>query len=629
MGKRPEDPQQWIADVIAKLRAGEPVRVQVPGKGRLLLERTFPFICIYRQTPGVADAGTPSLVTAEASYLLVRDTKGGQVQQLLEQLVPFLHARFGAVLLLEIWAGQRVEASCDSEHEPGPAFVIHAPETDALEDTVDVLSRNLAGLRERRTGLSAHVAWEKSKARPSMPPLVSGSTARRYNCHWLGLQVPPTYRSSDGKVYPLVLRRLRGFVSRCIKRACHRFAAQHSSTVWSSYHALGQRLFVKAVWEADARLAEVAASFDFLLQVTPINEEQVWRGFKRSRFQERPPFRYRSLPIDPARTKRELYAMPIDRIDDPTLAQLFSERRKELDRRLTMLTDMETPAFLYGSLALHGPVSDYHLRVARRILSSVPARPRAERSEGVLDAEQFAELARKEVAIYAEKYPPFSPPVIVRDDIHSGVLVSHGRLLVGAGARVPAKRAAGLVAHEVGTHLLTHFNGKVQPFRQMSLGLAGYEEMQEGLAVLAEYFVGGLTAHRLRVLAARLLAASRLARGESFARVFAELHEEHRFEQRQAFTITMRIFRGGGLLKDAVYLRGLLQSMKHIRRGGELEPLFVGRLAAHHIPLIRELEIREVVLPVPLEPRYLITDLGRGRLAKLTIIHHLFGAFGS
>ncbi len=40
----------------------------------------------------------------------------------------------------------------------------------------------------------------------------------------------------------------------------------------------------------------------------------------------------------------------------------------------------------------------------------------------------------------------------------------------------------------------------------MAIGLAGYEETQEGLAVLAEFLVGGLSPHRLRQLAVRVVA---------------------------------------------------------------------------------------------------------------------------
>ena len=46
-----------------------------------------------------------------------------------------------------------------------------------------------------------------------------------------------------------------------------------------------------------------------------------------------------------------------------------------------------------------------------------------------------------------------------------------------------------LLHHEVGTHLVTHVNGTHQPIKVLGVGLAGYDETQEGLAVLAEYLV--------------------------------------------------------------------------------------------------------------------------------------------
>ena len=57
----------------------------------------------------------------------------------------------------------------------------------------------------------------------------------------------------------------------------------------------------------------------------------------------------------------------------------------------------------------------------------------------------------------------------------------------------------------------------------------------------------------------------------------------------------MRVFRGGGLTKDAIYLRGLLQLLAHLARGGALEPLLVGKIALDHVPLVEELVLREVL----------------------------------
>ena len=68
--------------------------------------------------------------------------------------------------------------------------------------------------------------------------------------------------------------------------------------------------------------------------------------------------------------------------------------------------------------------------------------------------------------------------------------------------------------------------------------------------------------------------------GASFIETFRALNHNYDFSQRTAYTIAMRLYRGGGLTKDAVYLRGLLQILRYLREGGELEPLFVGKVAS-------------------------------------------------
>lgn len=70
-------------------------------------------------------------------------------------------------------------------------------------------------------------------------------------------------------------------------------------------------------------------------------------------------------------------------------------------------------------------------------------------------------------------------------------MVSRGGLLIHRNTRLPASRVEALLQHEVGTHLLRYNNGRAQPFRQLYSGLAGYEALQEGHGVLAEYLSGG------------------------------------------------------------------------------------------------------------------------------------------
>jgi hypothetical protein len=105
--------------------------------------------------------------------------------------------------------------------------------------------------------------------------------------------------------------------------------------------------------------------------------------------------------------------------------------------------------------------------------------------------------------------------------------------------------------------------------------------------------------------------------GATFVDTFRELHDTWGFAARTAFTITLRIYRGGGLTKDAVYVRGIGQLLDYLRDGGELEPLLVGKIAVEHVPLVRELQAREIIAPPPLRPRYLDAPLFQKQMAQI------------
>jgi uncharacterized protein (TIGR02421 family) len=151
----------------------------------------------------------------------------------------------------------------------------------------------------------------------------------------------------------------------------------------------------------------------------------------------------------------------------------------------------------------------------------------------------------------------------------------------------------------------------------MYTGLAGYEDLQEGVAVLAEYFVGGLTSSRLRLLAARVVAVRALLDGADFVETFRRLRDEFAFSPVAAYNIAMRVFRGGGLTKDAVYLRGLIQLLKHLGEGGEVEPLFCGKVSLASLEMVHELQWREIVQHPRIYPRYLDSDAAQEKLKLL------------
>ena len=475
----------------------------------------------------------------------------------------------------------------------------------ALFSTIETLEKSLRDIKIRKQPASVEVVAESKIAPPGLPALLSTAEAKQIGCHIIGIEVRPIYQNlAAGQVFPLVRRELQRGFARALRSSFFKFTHDHTAHRPLHYQSLGRWSVVKAVWEVDRQLAEICNGFDFLLQVTPANCNTAWTAFQRNRFESAPEFVYRPLPIDPALAKRRLFRVPIERIEDPTLAQLFREQQLELDRKLTMLIDRGTPRFMYGSLQLYGTVDESLLKLAGELLEQLSPRSRDESFGTSIDAKTFAARAIQEMDYFRKTVPESSSKVIMREDI-TGLMVSQGNLLIGKDLKISETRIEGLIQHEVGTHVLTYLNGKAQPLRQLYVGLAGYEELQEGLAVLSEYLVGGLTRPRLRLLAARVLAAHHMLNGACFEEVFRELNKVHAFERRIAFTITMRTFRCGGLTKDAIYLRGLVQLLEYLKNGGALEPLLVGKIAASHVAIVQELQWRKVLRQAPLRPRYL------------------------
>jgi len=253
-----------------------------------------------------------------------------------------------------------------------------------------------------------------------------------------------------------------------------------------------------------------------------------------------PILRLRPLEFEPDLVRRDLYDLEIEDVADPALHTLFRAKRDEIARQITTLEDRDTSRFVYGSLQLYGGIVQSLASAAEELLEAIPAQAANSRS---VTAGAFAEAARAEFDRYRAVYPGFPAHLEVRDDI-SDLMVSFGRLLIPEAAAFRAERVEPLLHHEVGTHVVTYLNGARQPLTLLRIGLPGYDETQEGLAVLAEYLTGGLDPRRLRVLAARVVAIGKMLDGAGFLEIFEALRAEHRIPARTAWSIAIRVVVG-------------------------------------------------------------------------------------
>src|SRR5690606_35480695 len=113
-----------------------------------------------------------------------------------------------------------------------------------------------------------------------------------------------------------------------------------------------------------------------------------WAEFIKSNYSKKPAFHYRPMPIDPEIIKREIYNLPIEEISDPTMAFLFRDKRKEIDRMLNMMTEREKPDFMHSSLQLFGPIDEKLLDIAKAILVAIEPNPKSSTKKKMISAQE-------------------------------------------------------------------------------------------------------------------------------------------------------------------------------------------------------------------------------------------------
>lgn len=598
-----------IRRICDRLRNGDPVRRRSPRWGRLYIDGKRPFLFSLRRPAGRADNGTAQLFRGEASYLITDDDTDvfTAVADLLASVAAVQADCFGAFLHIEIWSGPEIASDDLRRHGTSTiAFRIVHDAAPAMKATVRQAAHAIAKMSFRQHTVAVDLVEKHAVAPPGMPPCLTAHPSSDEEIHTLGIEVPPVYRDgTTGEVYPLLLRKFRREFSRALKKIAFAFTRSLTSRRPKYFHSLGRRALVAIDRDVDRRLATVSESFRLIPLVTPVNQETAWKQFRRSRYDRPPQFAYRQIPVEPELLKRRLYAIPVERVEDPVMLHIFMEKQRELDRTITLLVDRETRRFKYGSLQVYPPVEDRLLRKAEGIMETTAAQA-SPPERGFMGADEFAVRARNEIEYYRRKNPEadFNAAVDIRDDFN-GLMVSGETLHVGRHVKIPLSRVDAALNHEVGTHLLTWFNGRSQPFHQLYSGLAGYDELQEGLAVAGELLGGGLTASRMRILAARVIAVHLMTDGADFIETFRILTETYRLGRKTAFRTTMRAYRGGGLSKDAVYLRGFFDLIDYLAAGGDADMLFAGKIRTEHVAVIRELLRRKILEPPPFRPRYM------------------------
>ncbi|MEC7421219.1 MAG: tyrosine/phenylalanine carboxypeptidase domain-containing protein [Pseudomonadota bacterium] len=382
-----------------------------------------------------------------------------------------------------------------------------------------------------------------------------------------------------------------------------------------NHHNGADELLCEAAIAVDRALEEMDRKIDWLERLTPVNIDEIWDGFQASSFRSMPDSRYgEGLDQDAPVLRSELFSLPVREIKNPIVEALMLEKQRELDRQIELVRMRDKDGFILASIDLFGHVSERFLQTAKDLLATVPVLTPKQEDVGAAEVCEAAEAA---IAGYRKRAPTFRCGIVVDPTPGTSMYVSAGDFHVAHDYRTSRHRVKPLIAHEIGTHVLTRHNGRRQPLHTLAGGLCDYDVLQEGLAVLGEYLTGYLPADRLRVLAARVVAAHMAAEKETGAEIYACLTEQHAIPSKDAFDTAVRAKRGGGLTKDALYLKGLEELLAYLSHGDKFEILFLGKFALKQLPSLEKLIELGILHPPELLPTYCDDAAARQRLAQV------------
>lgn len=400
----------------------------------------------------------------------------------------------------------------------------------------------------------------------------------------------------SGEPYPVVIRELRDQLKKAIVNHAQQFAMEFTNWEHQKKERLLSKDLEKTILRIDRELFHLVKDFELLNYVNPINVEKEKKKFFKSRCTLNPEFQYRPLNIDAFDLKRKLHRLEIEQINDVSIQSLYEGAVNGFVDKIDLLSSLGTDKFLYNSLRYFGEPNASDMTNARYLIHLPEIEDRsAERTLGVEDAVEMFQQSFEEYG--------FSGKIEVSKNLvaQAMVLNQQKKVVLKKGAHFSPKGLRFLVHHEIGVHMVTTMNSNLQPLKIFNVGLPVNTKTQEGLAVLAEYLSGNITLKRLKELGLRVLAAHSLASGADFKTTFRMLVNDLNMDVNEAFYMTTRIYRGGGLTKDFLYLRGFKELHHLWKSGTDLRPLLIGKTSTEYYGTILEMMDRGILR----EPKYI------------------------
>ncbi|MGB2630647.1 MAG: tyrosine/phenylalanine carboxypeptidase domain-containing protein [Candidatus Omnitrophota bacterium] len=353
----------------------------------------------------------------------------------------------------------------------------------------------------------------------------------------------------------------------------------------------------------DNRISEIMREVDFYSYLTPLNQkeekEKFFSNFKKGA-RYNPVYKYKDVEFFyQERWLRETR----DALDESNdIHRLFIDKIVFIQEQLELIKCTD-PQFAVNAVRLYGAPDGECLDIAGNVLSESRER-RYEFPEETVPPEEMASVLRKGL----EEKGIGWEVVLSRKIVPKITVSSKDRTVyINSAINYTKEEVERLKVHEIEVHVYRGINGEEQPYKIFRDGLAGYDETEEGLAILAEEKAGCLETdtRQMKLYAGRTLAAD-LCLKVSFYDMFLALREF--FPDYLAYRLAERAKRGiedtsnpGGFPRDYHYISGWPKMRRYVENRGNLSILYIGKIGLRDVGIVKKLLDEGILKP----PKYL------------------------
>ncbi|WP_370392545.1 flavohemoglobin expression-modulating QEGLA motif protein [uncultured Winogradskyella sp.] len=353
----------------------------------------------------------------------------------------------------------------------------------------------------------------------------------------------------------------------------------------------------QSLFEIDANINRLVKNIELLNYINPQNIASEKKKFFAAKYNYEPQFNYPKIRFNGYKLHRLFFSQRLERIEDDDIRQLYEDIIYEYSGLIECIETIgQGRKFYFNSLKSFGTPTERSLENAKFILRFDDS----EFNEELLPMYN-AQEARDYFDEFSKRYD-FKYRIKISNNLSAAAMVLNNTqtLVLRKSHKFSLNQLKVLTNHEIGVHMVTTFNGLNQPLKVFSNGFPNNVETQEGLAVYSEFMSGCLTIERLKELAFRVIAVDSLHKGYTFSDTFHLLHNQHKLNRDKAFSITLRVHRGGGFTKDHLYLKGIRNIYKYANSEEDLGLLLTGKVSQEYVSTIKKLQGLGLALP----PKY-------------------------